>query len=339
MTVKGIDLDALARDAQPIMTPSLDGAAPAGRLRGRLHIGAAVCDLPAPTALVDGLLFVPGESAVYAPPKTWKTFFCLDIALSVATGTPFMGRDVQPSNVLYVVAEGSGGIGARVAAWRDLHHNADIDAAAFLTCAVNLLDPDAVTELCAIVAERAVSLVVLDTLARCTVGADENSARDMGRIVEALDHVRDTTDGHIQIVHHTGKDTTRGMRGSNALLGALDTVIELSGDADAIRVSVTAQKDAVPTKDWYCRLQPCGRAAALEYLSDLDVLTRAQHTVLEALLALPDEDRTATKWQQHAEDLGVGRTSFYQAKQALQLAGRVTGGGGRGALYHVVDES
>jgi hypothetical protein len=342
-----IDLEAIARTAQPIPLTAPRSEPRNGqrvtrpdrddRFRSRLHVGAAVCDLPAPTALVAGLLFTPGLSVVYAPPKTYKTFLCLDLALCVATGESFMGRVVAQTSVLYVVAEGAGGIGRRVDAWRS-RHDADIDRAAFLTCAVNLTDRCAVDELCSIGVGHGAGLVVLDTLARCTVGADENSARDMGLIVESLDQLRDTITGHVLTVHHAGKDTSRGMRGSNALLGAVDTVIELSGDHNAICVHVDAQKDAEPASDWYCQLNPASASAALTLVSDFDVVIGAQATVLDALEQLPPSDRTARRWLEVAEALGVSRRTFFRAKKALLARGRVTGDTKRGALYTVIDD-
>ncbi|MGH9015571.1 MAG: AAA family ATPase [Acidimicrobiia bacterium] len=315
-----------------------DGQAPTDRLRSRLHVGAAVCSLPALRPLVAGLLFLPGESVVYAPPKACKTFFTLHLALSVAAGRPFMGRPVAQGKVLYIAAEGVGGLGARVHAWREYHHVDDLDGAAFLTTAVNLFDPGAVTALCELLDEWEPTLTVVDTLARCSTGADENSARDMGRVVDSIDTIRDRTGGHVANVHHAGKDTTKGMRGSTALLGAVDTVIKLSGDTQALKVEVTDQKDTEPLSPWWCRLTPAGGSAVIELCADSDIFTGAQVTVLEALSALPAEDRTASKWQAMAEDFGVARRTFFEAKKQLLIRGRVTGDGGRGALYHPAED-
>jgi hypothetical protein len=174
--------------------------------RVRLHVGETIASLPPLTPLVDGLLFLPGESALYSPPKKGKTFVALDVALSVASGEEFMGRPVKQSRVLYVAAEGVGGLGARVEAWCQMHPAADISQAAFLTAPINLLDDGDVAVL--VQAALGVELVVIDTLARCSVGADENSAKDMGRVVTALDRIRDAT-GHVCVVHHAGKDTSK----------------------------------------------------------------------------------------------------------------------------------
>jgi AAA domain len=125
------------------------------RMRAKVYTPSEVCALPPLESLVDGLLFVPGESVLYSPPKLAKTFMALDLAFSVATGQPFMGRDVRQGPVVFVAAEGVGGLGVRIQAWHDYHARlvADSDQVAFLTRAVNLTDPASVDALCSFVAD------------------------------------------------------------------------------------------------------------------------------------------------------------------------------------------
>jgi RecA-family ATPase len=68
-----------------------------------------------------------------------------------------------------------------------------------------------VGELAAIITAQRYVLVVIDTLARCMVGADENSARDMGEAIDALDRLRRAAGSCVLPVHHMGKPngTTR----------------------------------------------------------------------------------------------------------------------------------
>jgi hypothetical protein len=322
------------------MTTSLPTDAVAGhlaRFHSRLHVGRDVCKLPPPTPLVDGLLFTPGESVVYGPPKVGKTFFALDVALSVATGSAFMGRNVAQGPALYVAAEGVGGLGSRVDTWCQYHAFDDLDAAAFLTTAVNLTDDGAVAALGEIAREFRPALITLDTLARCAVGADENATKDMGLIVGSLDALRDSCDAHVQVVHHSGKDVDKGMRGSSALLGAVDTVLKLTGDPNSVKVENTDQKDAPTAPTWYCKLLPTGGSAVVVTHTAVDDLA-SRSTVLDALAELPAQDRTATKWQRLAADMGVSERSFWRAKKSLMETGWVTGGDGRGALYVIANE-
>ena len=62
------------------------------------------------------------------------------------------------------------------------------------------------------------------------VGADENSAKDMSEAVAGADAIREATGAHVCLVHHAGKEDAKGMRGSSALLGAADTVIQITAD-------------------------------------------------------------------------------------------------------------
>jgi RecA-family ATPase len=306
------------------------------RRRERTHTAEEICNLPPLDWLVDGLLTMPGESVLYSPPKLAKTFFALDLALSVASGQHFMGREVRRGHVVYVVAEGVGGMGARVQSWHDYDGRAGayVEGVTFITEAINLMDDDAVTKFREHLYDLTPNLTVIDTLHRCALGADENAARDMGRVVASLDAIRNETGGHVLAVHHAGKDTTKGMRGSSALLGAVDTVIELSGDRDAIRCEVTDQKDAEPPPPWWCQLERVGSSAVIVTVADRDVMSDTDRKVLRTLESLAPEDRTATKWQEVADEAeGVKSTAFYQSRGRLKGQGRVAGGGRRGALY------
>ena len=61
-------------------------------------------------------------------------------------------------------------------------------------------------------------------------GGDENSAKDQNRVAANLRRVQGLIDVHIACVGHTGKDEARGARGSNAHLGDIDLMIQISGD-------------------------------------------------------------------------------------------------------------
>jgi len=62
-------------------------------------------------------------------------------------------------------------------------------------------------------------LVVIDTLSRCSGGADENSNTEMARVIAAADQVQQRFHCTVLIVHHAGKDRERGPRGASSLIG------------------------------------------------------------------------------------------------------------------------
>jgi hypothetical protein len=193
-----------------------------------------------PRWLIAGL--VPeGLSVLYGAPGSFKSFLALDWACCVAAGIPWHGHEVEQGDVLYIAAEGAGGMKRRAAAWWDEHGRPDMSRWHLLPEAKNLLDDDAVHELKALVYEVEPVLLVVDTLARSMVGGEENSAKDVGRVVRALDSFArlprlgipftdeepppDLNVLSRLVVHHTAKDG-QVERGSGALRGAADLMVK-----------------------------------------------------------------------------------------------------------------
>lgn len=72
--------------------------------------------------------------------------------------------------------------------------------------------------------DQPVSLIVIDTLARAMAGDDENAAADMTAFISRCNAISEATGAAVIVVHHTGKDTDKGMRGSSTLFAACDCV-------------------------------------------------------------------------------------------------------------------
>ena len=69
--------------------------------------------------------------------------------------------------------------------------------------------------------------VIIDTLARAMAGMEENSAKDMGAAIAGMETISSALDCAVTVIHHSGKDTSRGERGSNSLRGAAEASIEV----------------------------------------------------------------------------------------------------------------
>ncbi len=97
------------------------------------------------------------------------------------------------------------------------------------------------------------ALIVLDTQARMTVGAEENSAKEMGLVVDRAEALRRATGACVLLVHHLSK-AGGGQRGSGATYGAAQTELTVSreegkgrrgdGVPPIIWLSQTKQKDS-----------------------------------------------------------------------------------------------
>jgi hypothetical protein len=56
---------------------------------------------------VKGLLPRSGIAVVWGPPKSGKSFWCMDVLLHASLAWEYRGRKVQQANVVYVALEGT----------------------------------------------------------------------------------------------------------------------------------------------------------------------------------------------------------------------------------------
>lgn len=179
-------------------------------------------NIPALEPIIDDVLFKDTLARIYGASGTFKSFMTLDMAASIGTGLEWHGQRVQQGNVIYLVAEGIKGIRKRVRAWEQ-HHGRKMTGVRFLPRPVQAMDPEwlVLIEMCR---RRRPAIIVIDTQARVTVGIEENSNTEMGRVVDRMEQLRGASGACVLLVHHTGHDSDRG-RGATAVKGALQTEI------------------------------------------------------------------------------------------------------------------
>ncbi len=304
----------------------------------RLLPADALDSLP-PVRHLDANHEIPTESLVslYGASGAGKTFAALDYA----------ARTAQSSPVVYIAGEGAVGLASRKLAWCK-HHRLRAGELFFVPQAVNMLDPAEVNAIISLIAPLRPALLVIDTLARCMIGGDENSARDMGLFVAACDEVRVATGATILIVHHTGK-TGALERGSSALRAACDQMIGLSNDDGLITLSCEKSKDSVPFSPRTLRLLPVetGRAGedgqpetscvleASERVLMTEALTLSRRKILEVL----NQETFTTAGAKSAvisELTGLKGATLYRSLSALLRDGYVRQNE-RGDPYHLTD--
>lgn len=177
-------------------------------------------NIPALEPVIADVLFRDTLARVYGASGTFKSFMTLDFAACVGTGTDWHGQAVDQGEVIYLVAEGSRGVRKRVRAWEQ-RHDRKMTGVRFLPRPVQAMDPEwlVLVELCR---RRRPALIIIDTQARVTVGVEENSNTEMGRVVDRMEQLRAASGACVLLVHHTGHDSDRG-RGATAVKGALQT--------------------------------------------------------------------------------------------------------------------
>jgi hypothetical protein len=218
------------------------------------HDMAAVMDRP---YIVKDLLDRGAISLLLGAPGTAKTFVGIDLAHHIFEGIPWAGQRVGQAASLYIAAEGglmfANRMAARKARFAVLRHpislggETGMDGPPLAELVNHLAATQGVT----------FGLIVVDTLARAMGGADENAGPDMGALLRAVEGLRDATGAHVMLVHHTGKDQSRGARGHSSLFGAVDTELTLTVDRDTKRrtLTVTKQRDGEDGREFGFRLR------------------------------------------------------------------------------------
>lgn len=214
-------------------------------MRYRVMRADEVVNAPPLHWLVRGVLPAAGLAALFGASGSGKSFLALDLCAAVAGGLDWFACRVKSAPVVYVALEGEAGFSQRVKAWQ-LHHGRDLPGGLrFVMQALDLRNGDDVREITEAVtaAGAAGGLLVVDTLNRAASGADENSVVDMGAIIAAAKDLQARLGGLVLLVHHSGKDATKGLRGHSSLHAALDAAIEVSRTDDRRDWRIAKAKD------------------------------------------------------------------------------------------------
>ena len=203
-------------------------------------IGELLKDIHPPAWLVKGIIERDCLAVIYGEPGHGKSFIAMDLAASIATGTDWHEHTTTHGAVFYIAGEGSNGIARRFRGWEILRGISLSDAPLCISSTPIALDDhesalkvkQAITAM-AEQQQQTPVLIVVDTLARNFAG-DENGTKDMNQFIRCMDAVRFAWKASILIVHHTGKDTSRGARGSSVLKAAIDTEFSASMDENKI---------------------------------------------------------------------------------------------------------
>lgn len=178
----------------------------------------------------------------------YKSFLAITLNLHLALGREFAGLKVpEPVDILYVAGEAPDTIAERAKAWCMAESIGAPVRFQIVDGRVNFYDASEVEKFARFLQREQATgfkpkLIVLDTLATSAVGADENSATDMGIIFEHMRVLSRDFDCAFLIVHHLGKNKASGARGSSVIEAGADTILEVDADTDAMIAEIRVKK-------------------------------------------------------------------------------------------------
>lgn len=189
-----------------------------------------------------------GVQVVAGAPGSGKSFLLMHLAAAICRGIPVFGQKTTKSAGIYIASEDAAGVRLRMTALRQ--EIGPLGGTLRLVGqAPNLTDPEDVGALRELVEQQVADLqlaghrlgfVVIDTLSASIPGADENTARDMSPVLAALQEMAQEFGVAVLLVAHTGKDSTKGVRGWSGVKANADGLILVEDpDADGLRLFTT----------------------------------------------------------------------------------------------------
>ena len=280
---------------------------------------------------IKGMLARGETSAWIAPPGAMKSALLAQAAICVAAGLDWHGyRNKGAAGVVYFAIERSDLVKRRMRARKRLLGLKGTPIAVS-SSTIDLTKPDGYKKVIDTIGDAEtilgvdIGLVIIDTFAKlvAAAGGDENSAKDQGAVFANVQRVKNATGVHVALIGHTGKDESRGARGSNAQVGDVDLMVLISGD-EIKTVTVTKANDAPegPLFSFKSEVHDFGtdedgdpitvNVVSSDAISQSEIkprdpkLTKNQQTLFGMLHAAGSAGLTLEDWNNQARDSGIG---------------------------------
>lgn len=194
--------------------------------------------------LIEDILVKGRTAMIYGDSNSGKTFFSLSLARDVSEGRFCYGKETQKGKVLYIAVEAPASIEMRIQAMNK-YHDIKLKNIDILTRHVNFYEEEGVeNEIIKLIEEDSeYNFIIVDTLAQSTAGANENSAEDMAPIMHKFEKIASETNTAVLIIHHSGKDKTKGARGSSYIYSHVFTEIHVTDEKGVKTALISKQKE------------------------------------------------------------------------------------------------
>jgi len=233
------DFDDLGPD--PAANDPVAGTVDADKLAlYRVRTVAEILSQPRPTWFIKRVMPDGEVGAIFGESGAGKSFVWLDLGAAVDLGIDWRGYKTRKARVAAVIAEGAGDLPERLRAYEE-HHGVKLGIG-LIPAAPNLLDSGDITAVSATVKAFGANLLVIDTLAQTTPGAEENSSPDMSKALANCKRLHRETGAMVVLIAHAGKDVQRGIRGWSGIKAALDFELEVTRDGERRQLRVSKLK-------------------------------------------------------------------------------------------------
>jgi len=222
--------------------------------------------------VVDLLVAQSGITLLFGTSQSFKTWLLLEIAKSVAKGSPFLNQfPTIQGKVLIVDGEN------RPQKTRDRMRMLGVDAGADIytlsKSGFKATNKQHIESLLAFCKDNSITLIIFDSLTRIH-GGDENSSQDMSRAFEELERFT-REDVSVLVIHHSNKGSSHksaedALRGSGDIFNVADSVLmtKRRGNADTTTVKLSKHRDSEELESFAVRLSVEDEKALLEYLGE-----------------------------------------------------------------------
>jgi RecA-family ATPase len=281
--------------------------------------------------LVEGLWCTNSVGVIGGAPKCAKTWLSLDMALSVATGTPCLGKYAvpEPGTVLVYLAEDALVVVRERIEGMAWHRGLDLDRVEVhvITAPVLRLDQERDRmRLWETTRRLRPRLLVLDPLVRLH-GIDENRAGDVAELLAYFRSLQRELGLSVVLVHHTRKNAAdgvaagQGLRGSGDIHAFGDSNLYLQRAKDHLILS-SEHRAARASAPVYLELVAADvRTAHLEVIAELP--NETDRGLQERLLALLAGGQVLTRTSLR-ESLAVKNERLGEMLESLERAGQIS---------------
>jgi hypothetical protein len=238
----------------PLPPPATPNQAPPPPATGPYLYTAIDALAPQPPIdwVVDGLLPTASTAIVFGQPGSKKTWSCLDLAVCICQGAPWLGFATKPGSVLLIDEESGPRRLLRRMGDSIRGHQGDETLPIFATSLHGFnfwtnAPAHGAQVLLGLIQQVQARVVIIDALADVMLGGDENAVKDAQPVFHALRQVAEASGAAIVVIHHATK-ATGGYRGSTAIAGAVDLLLEVTSKPNepTVTFETTKARDSEP---------------------------------------------------------------------------------------------